>query len=135
MTTLTYYSLFLGEQDSVTGHYQRGFTIHSIVAYIYPRNTAINLDGLRYTRYGYTMFTEYEVTEGSVAYDAEMGRYFEILSKKPWPATGDLEFYECEVEEMTNFPFIAGFFGFEDEAHGLTGYGFEDGFERGYWAI
>ena len=36
---------------------------------------------------------------------------------------------------MIDFPFIAGFFGFEDNDHGTFGGMFEDGFERGQWAL
>lgn len=133
--TLEHYKLFLGDQDSVTGHYKKGFTIHTIEMAVFPTGTTLNLGGMGYyhTRYAHTGFTEYDVDEGDVEYDATSGRYVQILSRKPWPSVGQISFYECELEELEVFPFLSGFFGFEDTEHGTVGYGFEDGFERGYW--
>jgi hypothetical protein len=131
---VTLYKLFLGDQDTTTGHYQVGYTIHTVEMAIFPRGTAINLGNGYYTRYSQTGFTEYSVDEGDVVLDS-FGKYYQVLSLKPWTSGDELAFYECELEERANFAFISGFFGFEDLEHGTIGYGFEDGFERGYFAL
>ena len=133
--TVTCYRLFLGDQDSTTGHYRRGYTIHSIVAPIFPSGTSLTIGNMGYyTRYSFTGFTEYDVTEGDVILDS-FGRYFEIRNLKPWTNGDQFAFYELELEEKPVFPFLAGFFGFEDLTHGTIGGMFEDGFERGTWAL
>ena len=131
---VTLYKLFLGEQDTTTGHYQVGYTIHSIEMPVFPAGTRIGLSNGYYTRYSMTGFTEYNVDEGDVVLDG-LGRYYKVLSLKPWSVGDELAFYECELEQQASFPFIAGFFGFEDTEHETIGCGFEDGFERGYFAL
>jgi len=135
-TEVTLYRLFLGDQDSTTGHYRKGFTIDTITEVHFPRGTAISVGALGYyTRYEWTGFTDNEALDlGDVVLDS-FGRYFEVQSKRPWHIADQQIVYELEMEQLAVFPFLAGFFGFEDEEHGLIGYGFEDGFERGYWAL
>jgi hypothetical protein len=87
-----------------------------------------------YTQYDWTGFTEYDVDDGDAILD-KFGRYFEIKSLKPWTNGDQFAFYELELEELNVFPFISGFFGFEDLDHGTLGGMFEDGFERGQWAL
>jgi len=139
--TVTLYKLFLGDQSTTPPyHFQIGYTIHSIVAPVFPRGTFVNTGNLvYYTQYDFTGFTEYDVNEGDVTLD-KFNRYYEIKSMKPWTNGDQFAFYELEVEEKPVFPFLAGFFGFEDAEHFVptpehsTG-AFEDGFERGYWAL
>jgi hypothetical protein len=132
--TVTLYKLFLGDQQDPTGHFQLGFTIHTITSRIFPKGTSINLGNGYYTRYSLTAFTKYVVDEGDVIMDT-FGKYYDVLSVKTW-SNGDVAVYnELEVEERPNFPFLAGFFGFEDMDHGTPGGMFEDGFERGYFAL
>jgi len=133
--TVTLYRLFLGDQDSTTGHYRKGFTIHSVSVIVFPAGETVILGNLGYhTVYTETGFTEYDLLEGDVILDG-LGRYYEVKAYKDWCSQGEVSFRECQLERLVNFPFLAGFFGFEDEEYGLIGFGFEDGFERGYWAL
>ena len=134
--TVTFYKLFLGDQDSVTGHFRPGFTIHSIEMAIFPKGGTFSFGALGFhTVYNATGFTEYLVEEGDVALD-QLGRYYMIhMSPQRWGLGDQLKFLEVGLEEMKNFPFLAGFFGYEDTTHGTIGYGYEDGYERGYWAL
>ena len=131
----TLYKLFLGDQDSVTGHYQKGFTIHSVEVPIFPAGSTVILGDLGYHHVSTeTGFTEYDILEGDVILD-NLDRYFECVAYKDWVSSDGLEFRELQLERLHVFPFLSGFFGFEDEDHGTIGYGFEEGFERGYWAL
>ena len=134
--TVTLYKLFIGDQDSVTGHFRPGFTIHAIEMAIFPEGSPFFNSSLgRYGSYNATGYTEYLVSEGDVVLDL-LGYHYEIKTvPKRWGLGGTLKYLATGLEEMSNFPFLSGFFGFEDEDHGLIGYGFEDGFERGYWAL
>ncbi len=133
--TVTLYKLFLGDQDSVTGFFRQGYTIHSIEVAIFPSGGTFNFGSMGYHHvYGAVGFTEYDVVEGDVIFDT-FDRYYMIKARKPW-TSGDLfRFYELELEELSVFPFLSGFFGFEDVEHGEIGYEFEEGFERGTWAL
>lgn len=135
-TSATLYKLFLGDQDSTTGHYRRGFTVHTITAAIFPNGGAFAFGSLGYhTVYSCVGFTQYDVNEGDVIY-TDTEQYYLIKSPpKRWPENGTFQFYELELERQDVFPFLAGFFGFEDEDHGTIGYGFETGFESGIWAL
>jgi hypothetical protein len=130
---VTLYKLFLGEQDSVTGHYQRGFTVHSVVMAIFPRGTAFSFNGIGYyTRYDKTGYTNYDLYEGDIILDS-FGKYYTIKSLKPWTQGDQFLFYECELEESPYFslPTSASLFiGFEVITEGVME--FETGFERGY---
>ena len=131
----TLYQLFLGDQDSTTGHYRKGFTIHTVSVIIFPAGQTVTLGGLGYHQvYTETGFTEYDITEDDVILDG-LGRYFEVKSYKDWVSQGEIQFRELELERLNIFPFTADFFGFEDEDHGVVGGAFEDGFERGFWAL
>ena len=133
--TVTLYKLFLGDQDTTTGHYDMGYTIHSISCALFPSGGAFNFGSLGFhTVNGSVGFTEYDVDEGDVILDG-FGKYFEVKSLKPWTSGNTFSFYELDLVEKPDFPFIAGFFGFEDATHGTYGGQFEDGFERGYWAL
>ena len=79
-------------------------------------------------------FTEYDLDEGDVLMDA-FEDYYAIKSKKKWKVGDQLKYAQHSVELLDNFSFLSGFFGFEDTEHGTIGYGFEDGFERGTWAL
>jgi hypothetical protein len=132
--TVTLYKLFLGDQDAVTGHYQVGYTIHSAEVAIFPRSEAPYFTGIgKYTHYSFIGFTEYNLEEGDVIL-AQDGRYYEVRSVPPW-TPNNLSFFALGLELLEVFPFIAGFFGFEDLEHGTIGFGFEDGFERGWFAL
>jgi hypothetical protein len=84
--------------------------------------------------YGSVGFTLYSVDDGDVILDS-FGRYYLIKAHKPWVNGERFEFYVLNLEELAVFPFLSGFFGFEDLEHGYVGGGFEDGFERGHWAL
>ena len=132
---VTLYKLFLGDQQDPTGHYRPGYTIHSITCAIFPKGTALSFGSVgMYTKYDFTGFTAYDVTEGDVILD-EFEQHYPIKSLTPWTVGNQFQFYELELEEKPVFPFLSGFFGFEDTEHGEIGYEFEDGFERGTWAL
>jgi len=132
---VTLYRLFLGDQDSVTGHFRPGFTIHAVKAAIFPEGGSWSFPMIGWhTVNNAVAFTEYDLDEGDVLLNA-LGQYYTIKSKKKWAVGDQLKYVEHSVEEMKNFPFLAGFFGFEDLTHGTIGCGFEDGFERGSWAL
>jgi len=134
---VTYYNLFLGDQDGTTGHYQKGYTVEAVTAAIIPKTAAAILAGFGLVcRMDAMALTNYAVKNGGVLKDA-FGDYWEIVGD-PMPFTWGSYFgyYQCQLKRKLDFPFIAGFFGFEDEAHsGYAGSEFEDGFERGYWAL
>lgn len=137
MTTVTLYKLFLGDQStSPPYHYQRGYTIHSITVAVFPNGGTFNFGALGYnTVYGCVGFTQYDVNEGDVIYYSDAEAYYQIKGLKRWPEVGTFQLYELDLEKLNVFPFLSGFFGFEDEEHGTLGYGFEEGFERGTWAL
>jgi hypothetical protein len=133
--TATFYALFLGDQDSVTGHYQRGYTIHGITVYIFPSGGAWSFgDFGYYSTNNSVAFTQYSVDEGDVILDG-FNNYYLIKQIKDWTIGDQLQFKELNLEKLAVFPFLSGFFGFEDEDHGTVGGMFEDGFERGAWAL
>jgi len=136
MTRVTAYKLFLGDQSTTAPyHYRRGYTIHTITAAVFPSGGTFNFGALGYhTVYGCVGFTQYDVLDGDVLFDGD-SNYLQIKTRKRWPEFGTFQFYEIELEKLTHFPFLAGFFGFEDTEHGEIGYEFEDGFERGTWAL
>jgi hypothetical protein len=140
--TVIIYKLFLGDPDATTGHPRRGYTVHSGLMRIFPRNTATTLGGGYYTRYNQTGFANLNLDEGDVVEDS-FGRRYYILSLKPWTNGDRFEFYEFELEDVTDTwskPLIpdepiasSSFFGFENLAEGNPTGMFEDGFERGYF--
>ena len=134
--TVTLYKLFLGDQDSVTGHYNRGYTIHTIEMAIFPQGSPHYMFNLgMHAGYNATGYTEYLVEEGDVVLD-QLGHYYQVkLSPQRWGYGDQLKYLAVGLEEKPVFPFLSGFFGFEDLEHGLIGFEFEDGFERGYWAL
>ena len=135
--TQTLYKLFLGDQKtSAPYHFQVGYTIHSVRCYIFPTGGSFSFGSLGYhTTNSGVAFTEYNVNEGDIILTA-LEDYYEILQIDKWPnSDGSLAFYALKIEEMVNFPFISGFFGFEDEEHGTIGSGFESGFQKGQWAL
>ena len=112
-----------------------GYSIHSIEAAIFPEGGSFNFGALGYhTVYNSVAFTEYDIDEGVVLLNA-LGQYYLLKSKKKWSLGDQLQFVEHSVEELDNFPFLSGFFGYEDEEHETLGFGYEDGYERGYWAL
>jgi hypothetical protein len=132
---ITLYSLFLGDQDSVSGWYRRGYVIKYARVAVVPTGTVNALTGMGfYGRHDAEGITEYEVKTGDVIKDS-FGTHYLVVNRKPYKAGDKFVYYALDLEEMHDFPFIAGFFGFEDTEHGLAGFGFEDGFERGYWAL
>jgi hypothetical protein len=139
--TVTYYNLFLGDQDSVTGWYKKGYVTESITAVIFPRGSMHRLSGLGfYSRHDAIAFTPYNVKHGCVIKTTLGTHYLIVGSPQPVMAGDQFAYYRLDLQELTDFPFSAGFFGFEDEAHyagsedNPFGY-FEDGFERGNWAL
>ncbi len=132
---VTLYTLFLGEQDSVTGQYQRGFVICTIKVAIIPKGNSRMLMAVgKYSRLDAVGFTNYEVSEGDIILDAQ-GDYWTIEGKKPFSWGSIFYYYDLDLSKLTVFPFISGFFGFEDMEHSGGIGEFEDGFERGYWAL
>lgn len=134
--TVTYYNLFLGDQDSVTGWYQRGFVTESITMAIIPKGSIQILSGLGlYSRHDAVGLTNYDVKSGCIVKDA-FDTYYLIIETIPHKWGNQFVYYACDLEELTDFPFISGFFGFEDDEHsGFAGTEFEDGFERGNWTL
>jgi hypothetical protein len=134
--TVTYYNLFLGGQDGTTGWYQKGYVTESITMLIVDKSNSRMLSGLGlYSRHDAVGLTNYAVKIGGVVKDT-FGEYYQIMGmlKHTW---GDqFGYYACDLSKLVDFPFISGFFGFEDDAHsGYAGSEFEDGFERGYWTL
>jgi len=132
---VTYYNLFLGDQDAVTGWYQRGFTSEAIRMAIIPKGNVQVLSGLGlYSRHDAVGLTNYDVETGSIVKDA-FDTYYLIVGLQPHKWGNEFVYFAVDLEELTDFPFISGFFGFEDTATGTVGYEFEDGFERGNWTL
>jgi hypothetical protein len=132
---VTLYSLFLGNQDSVTGWYRKGYVIKYAKVAIIPKGNVKMLSGLgSYSRHDAVGLTEYEIRVGDTVKDA-FGTHYEVVGREPFKWGDKFAYYALDLEEVHDFPFVAGFFGFEDTEHGLAGFGFEDGFERGYWAL
>jgi len=135
---LTLYGLFLGDQDPITGHYKKGYVYQTITGAVVPRGGSLAyLSAGKYSSLSGVAYTNYEVQKGDVIKD-ELGNYWEIIEKQAWPWGNQFVYYECDVKKLLNFPFTAGFFGFEilssDEDGNIT-QGFETGFERGYFAL
>jgi hypothetical protein len=132
---VTLYSLFLGDPDSVTGWYRKGFTIAYARVAIVPKGNVKALSGLGvYSRHDAVGFTDYEVDVGDVVQDA-FDDYYMVVGREPFKWGDRFVYYALDLEQLHDFPFSAGFFGFEDTEHGSIGYEFEDGFQRGYWAL
>ena len=131
---VTYYNLVLGDADTVTGHYGRGYTEHAITMAIFPKGTPFSFGSLGwYTKYDFTGYTAYNVSDGGVVKDSWNNCYV-IKSNKNWTVGDEFAFRECELEALPYFSLPTGatyVFGFEviDDSHK-----FEDGFERGYWS-
>jgi hypothetical protein len=128
--------LVLMDRDDTTGHYHSAYSSGSIIMKIYPAGSQVNFAGtINYTRHTFTGFTEYNVDEGDVVKN-DSNEYFKILSRKEWPASGDLEFYECELQKIPYFSLPTSetlFYGYEDVDHGTIGDGYADGYEHGYY--
>jgi hypothetical protein len=133
---VTYYNLFLGDQDATTGWFRKGYTIESVTMAVVPKGTITAMTGLGfYARHDAEGFTNYSVRTGGYIKDA-FDRYYLIRAMQPLVWLNRFVAYACDLEEATDFPFTAGFFGFEDDEHSAdAGCEFEDGFERGYWAL
>ena len=135
--TVTLYGLFLGDQDTTTGWYRKGYVYQSITMAIIPRGATVALMSVgKVCRLDAVGFTNYEVQEGDVVGDV-YGNYWSIEAKKPFVWGDEFVYYDCDLKKLLNFPFTAGFFGFEiiEGSIGAVVKGFEDGFERGYWAL
>lgn len=143
--TVTLYKLFLGDQQtSPPYHYQRGYSIHSIKVYLFPNGGTFSLGSLGYhSTSNAVAFTKFDVRRGDVI---AFGGYYMIKDIKYWTIGEDYQFSSLDLEALgephtdfggggDGFPFLTGFFGFEDLEHGTIGYGFEEGFERGKWAL
>jgi hypothetical protein len=134
--TVTLYKLFLGDQATTPPYfYQRGYTIHSIEAAIFPNGGSWNF-GLNgwVTTNNATAFSGYIFDKGDVILD-QHEQYFTVINVHKWPVGSTLKFIVYELERMDIFPFLSGYFGFEDETHGTIGYMFEESFERGTFAL
>ena len=133
--TVTLYKLFLGDQETTTGHFKPGYTIHTIEAFIAPEGGSWSFGSPGYIATNNAVaFSGYIFDEGDVLLN-QLGQYFMVKAFKKWAVGATLKFVVYELEEWKNFPFLAGFFGFEDLDHGFIGGMFEEGFERGYWAL
>ena len=133
---VTYYNLFLGDQDAVTGWYQKGYVIESVTMAVIPKGNVQILSGLGlYSRHDAVGLTNYSVETGGIIKDAFEDHYL-IVGMQPFKWGDVFVYYACDLKHLTDFPFISGFFGFEDDEHSAdAGAEFEDGFERGYWAL
>jgi hypothetical protein len=130
---VTVYRLFLGNQDSITGKYRQGYTITSAEVAIFPRSAQRILSGAGfYCRRDAIGFTEYNVDEGDVLLD-DHGYYYKVMGIEPYTWFDQFVCYVLDLARLQDFPFIAGFFGFEVITAGVSE--FEEGFERGYWAL
>ena len=135
--TVTFFKLFLGDQQTEPPyHFQMGYTVHTIEIAIFPEGSPFFNFGLGlHGTYNATGYTEYLITAGDVALD-QLGHYYEVKPKpKRWGLGNRLDFLACALEELDNFPFLSGFFGFEDTEHENIGSGFEVGFQCGKWAL
>ena len=135
--TVTLYKLFLGDQQTEPPYqFQMGYTIHTIEIAIFPKGSPFFNFGLGlHGTYNASGYTEYLVEDGDVALD-QLGHYYEVKSKpERWGLGNRLDFIACALEELPNFSFLSGFFGYEDMEHGTIGYGYEDGYERGQWVL
>lgn len=135
--TLTLYNLFLGNQDSVTGWFKVGYVIEQIEGIIQPTGTTQGFTGMGpHGSYYGVLYTVFSVKKGDVVKDS-FDRHYRITNIRPWTIGDELKQFECDLEYIKYFPFIAGFFGFEiiEGEIGNVLKGFEDGFERGYWAL
>jgi hypothetical protein len=135
--TVNYYSLFLGNQDSVTGQFQKGYVPESIRMAIVPKAFVSRLSGLGlYSRHDAVGITNYEVRVGCIVQDTH-GTYYEIMSRQPHTWGDQFGYYSVDLRERRDFPFITGYFGFEIIAGTMTNItvGFDEHFERGYWAL
>ena len=133
--TVTLYKLFLGDQETTTGHFKPGYTIHTIEAAIQPNGGSWNFGVSGYIATNNAVsFSGYIFDEGDVLLN-QLGQYFMVKLVKKWAVGATLKFVVYELEEWKNFPFLATFFGFEDWEHGTVGGMFEPGFESGYWAL
>ena len=128
--------MFLGDQDTDPPyHYKIGYTVHTIEMPIFPAGTTFSNTVMGFHRIKTkTGFTNSNVTEDDVVLD-QFGTHHKIVVTEDWATGATHHCRACSLEEMKDFPFTAGFFGFEDVGHGTIGYEFEDGFERGYWAL
>jgi hypothetical protein len=134
---VTYYHLFLGDQDSTTGWYQKGYVIQTIRMLIMSRAVVQRASGLGiYSRHDAVGITNYDVEVGSVVKDAFDTHYL-IKGLRPHMWGNQFGYYSCDLAELTDFPFIAGFFGFEVlvGSPGDVVQGFADGFQRGFFAL
>ena len=133
---VTYYNLFLGDQDAVTGWYQKGYTIESVVMAVIPKGNVQLLSGLGlYSRHDAVGLTNYDVETGSIIKNQD-DIYYLVVGIEPYYWGNTFGYNACDMRVLTDFPHISGFFGFEDDAHSDdAGAEFEEGFERGYWAL
>jgi hypothetical protein len=132
---LTLYSLFLGNQDADTGWYRKGYVIKYARVAIIPKGVMHTVTGLGYySRHDALGLTQYEIKVGDTL-KTTLGAHYLVVNREPFTWADKFVYYALDLEEQHDFPFIAGFFGFEDAAHGTVGGMFEDGFERGYWAL
>lgn len=135
--TATLYSLFFGAQDTVTGWYQKGYVMQVAEVFVVPRGTVQRATDMGfYSRHDAEGMTAYECKIGDVVKDA-FDEHYLIVGKQPWKVGNKFIFYALDLEQLLDFPFISGFFGFEILVGelGAVVQGFEDGFERGYWAL
>jgi hypothetical protein len=128
----------LGDQDSVTGWYRKGYVIAYAKVAVIPKGNRQALSGLGfYSRHDAVGITEYEIKVGDSLKDA-FGAYYLVVGREPFKWGDKFVYYALDLEEMHDFPFLAGFFGFESYRYVDTlsdGEEFEDGFERGFWAL
>ena len=113
-----------------------GYSIHTIEIAIFPEgspffNFSLGLHGT----YNASGYTEYLLLAGDVVLD-QFGHYYTVKTKpKRWGLGNRLDFLACALEEVNNFPFLSGFFGFVDEEHTTSDTWFGDGFMHGHFAL
>jgi hypothetical protein len=134
--TLTYYELFLGDQNATTGWYRRGYVIQQVRMAILPRSASWMLSGAGYySRSDAVGLTNFVVSTGSIV-KSETGRYYTIMTVQPHEWGSLTGYYLCDLKELMDLPLPYEFFGFESyqvNADLKDGEEFEDGFERGFW--
>lgn len=135
---VTLYSLFLGAQDTETGWFQKGYIIQTVTMAVIPKGSTHFLSGLGYySRHDAVGFTNFTVKVGDYIKDSFDTHYL-IVGLQPHTWGNVYAYTACALEEAMDFPFISGFFGFETYRYVSslsTGEEFEDGFERGLWAL
>jgi hypothetical protein len=111
--TVTLYTLFLGEQDSDTGKYQKVYSVLSAEVAILANGTIQRTTGMGfYGRHNAEGFTEYEIDIGDVLKD-EFSKHYMVVGRKPLVQGNQFVAYALDLEEILDWPHVEGVYGFE----------------------